>query len=72
MEAVWCLGYGRKSYPPSILVPGFHLCVCQIKLRGQFHSILNAKVFLSLKTLLQAVQLMIDEGRSRLSGLFLL
>lgn len=55
---------------PSVLVPGLDLGVRQIQLRRQFHPVLYAQVFLSLKTPLQAIELMICESCPSFSRFF--
>ncbi|RNA31269.1 hypothetical protein BpHYR1_045603 [Brachionus plicatilis] len=54
----------------SVLIPCLYLCVAQIQPCCQFHPILNTQVFLSLKALLQTIQLMVCERCSRLPRLF--
>ena len=40
---------------PSILVPGFHLCIRQIQFGRQFHTVLYGKVFLAFETFFQSL-----------------
>lgn len=54
---------------PSVLVPGFDLGVCQIEFSSQLHPFLYAEVFLSLKALLQGLELVVREGGPGLPGL---
>ena len=49
---------------PAILIPRLDLSVGQFELGRQFHSILNAEVFLPLKGRFQGLKLMIGKGRS--------
>lgn len=41
---------------PSILVPRFDLCVGEIELCRQFHSVLHGEVLLPLKALLEGLK----------------
>ena len=52
---------------PSVLIPGFDLCVGQIQLGRQFLSILDAQVFLFFETSFQGLELIIGEGGSGFS-----
>jgi hypothetical protein len=47
---------------PSVLVPGFDLCVSQVELCSQLHSVLNAQVLLTLEAALQCLELVIGES----------
>ena len=60
------------THSPSILIPGFDLCVGQVQLGRKFHAILNTQVFLSFEALLQTVQLMVRKSGPRFSRLLLL
>ena len=65
-KKVWKI---RKWCLPSVLIPGFHLSVCEIEASGQFHTILYTQVFLSFETSLQTVQLVVGKCRPRFSRL---
>lgn len=54
----------------SILVPRFDLCISQVELWRQFHTILDGQVFLALEALFQRLQLKIRESRSGFAILF--
>ena len=53
-----------QFYSPSILVPSLHLGICQVQASCKFHPVLYTQIFLSFKTFLQALQLMIRESCS--------
>ena len=55
-------------HSPPVLVPSLDLGVGQREFGGQFHAILHAEVFLTLKRLLQTRQLMVREGCASLAG----
>lgn len=55
----------RKPGLPSVLVPSFHLGVCQVEFSCEFHAVLYAEVFLPFETLLQCLQLVVCERGSR-------
>jgi len=49
---------------PAVLIPGFDLCVGQVKPRGQLFPLVHAEIFLSVEATFKISQLLIAKRRS--------